>query len=82
MFLQHLKAIVTSVSLFVLEFIILFMSKLIQLRPNESTMRPAKEAYTQTLAKHHTWLVRNGALFAMNFLPCQKTLFNQVGTVS
>ncbi|XP_025191895.1 ceramide-1-phosphate transfer protein [Melanaphis sacchari] len=60
-----------------LEFIILFMSKLLQLQPNDSTKRSAKEAYSQTLAKHHTWLIRNGAMFAMNFLPSQRILYNQ-----
>ncbi|XP_001950705.1 ceramide-1-phosphate transfer protein [Acyrthosiphon pisum] len=60
-----------------LEFIILFMSKLVGLQPNDSTTHSAQEAYSQTLAKHHSWLIRNGALFAMNFLPCQKDLYNQ-----
>jgi len=64
--------------MFILEFIILFMSKLLQLRPNDSTRQSAQDAYSQTLAKHHTWLIRNGALFAMNFLPCQRALYNQV----
>jgi len=66
-----------------LEFIILFMSKLLQLQPNDSTRSSAQEAYSQTLAKHHTWLIRNGALFAMNFLPCQRVLYNQtIGNTS
>ncbi|XP_015371383.1 PREDICTED: ceramide-1-phosphate transfer protein [Diuraphis noxia] len=62
-----------------LEFIILFMSKLIHLQPDDSTKHCAQEAYNQTLARHHTWIIRNGALFAMNFLPCQKVLYKQVG---
>jgi len=57
------------------------MSKLLQLQPNDSTRSSAQEAYSQTLAKHHTWLIRNGALFAMNFLPCQRVLYNQVGII-
>lgn len=60
-----------------LEFIILFMSKLIYLQPNDSTKHSAQQAYNQTLARHHTWLIRNAALFAMNFLPCQRVLYNQ-----
>ncbi|CAI6368562.1 unnamed protein product [Macrosiphum euphorbiae] len=60
-----------------LEFIILFMSKLVYLQPNDSTRHCAQEAYSETLAKHHSWIIRHGALFAMNFLPCQKDLYNQ-----
>ncbi|KAL4149526.1 hypothetical protein QTP88_003459 [Uroleucon formosanum] len=61
-----------------LEFIILFMSKLVNLKPNDSTTHCAQEAYNQTLARHHSWIIRNGALFAMNFLPCQKALYDQI----
>lgn len=60
------------------EFIILFMSKLVHLKPNESTKHSAIESYNQTLAKHHSWLIRHGAKLAMNFLPCQKNLYCQV----
>ncbi|XP_022168135.1 ceramide-1-phosphate transfer protein [Myzus persicae] len=60
-----------------LEFIILFMSKLVHLQPDDSTKHCAQEAYSKTLARHHTWIIRNGALFAMKFLPCQKVLYNQ-----
>lgn len=66
-------------SMFISEFIILFMSKLVNLKPNDSTTHCAQEAYNQTLARHHSWIIRNGALFAMNFLPCQKALYDQVG---
>lgn len=65
--------------MFISEFIILFMSKLVHLQPNDSTRHCAQEAYSKTLAKHHSWIIRHGALFAMNFLPCQKDLYNQVG---
>jgi len=58
------------------------MTKLVHLRPNDSTTPCAQEAYNQTLAKHHTWIIRNGALFAMKFLPCQKDLCNQVGILT
>jgi len=64
--------------MFISEFIILFMSKLVHLQPNDSTKHCAQEAYNKTLARHHSWIIRNGALFAMNFLPCQKALYNQV----
>lgn len=66
-------------SMFISEFIILFMSKLVDLQPNDKTTHCAQEAYSKTLAKHHSWIIRNGALFAMNFLPCQKDLYYQVG---
>lgn len=55
------------------------MSKLLDLEPTESTKHSAIEAYNQTLAKHHSWLIRNGARLSMNLLPCQKNLYNQVG---
>ncbi|VVC40676.1 Hypothetical protein CINCED_3A022085 [Cinara cedri] len=60
-----------------LEFIILFMSKLIDLQPTESTTYIAQGAYSQTLAKHHSFWIRHGAYLAMNFLPCQKNLYLQ-----
>lgn len=64
--------------MFISEFIVLFMSKLCDLQPTESTKGSAIEAYNKTLAKHHTWLIRNAARLAMNFLPSQKTLYHQV----
>lgn len=54
------------------------MTKLIDLKPTESTVRAAQESYSKTLAKHHSWLIRNGAILAMNLLPCRKTLYHQV----
>lgn len=54
------------------------MTKLVDLKPTESTVRAAQESYSKTLAKHHSWLIRNGAILAMNLLPCQKTLYHQV----
>lgn len=54
------------------------MSKLCELQPTESTTKVAQEAYNQTLAKHHPWFIRSGALLAMNLLPCQNTLYHQV----
>lgn len=54
------------------------MSKLVDLQPNESTKHPAQDAYKKTLAKHHSWLIRNGAYLAMNFLPNQRALYRQV----
>jgi len=58
------------------------MSKLVDLQPNESTRHPAQEAYKNTLAKHHSWLIRNGAYLAMNFLPNQGALYRQVGVMN
>jgi len=60
-----------------LDFIILFMTKLLDLQPTDSTVHAAQESYNQTLARHHSWLVRKGALLAMNLLPCQKALYRQ-----
>lgn len=54
------------------------MSKLCKLQPTESTKSSAIESYNETLAKHHPWLIQNAARLAMNFLPCQKTLYHQV----
>jgi len=65
-------------TLFISEFIILFMSKLLKLKPTESTTSAAQEAYNKTLAKHHSWLIRNAARLSMNLLPCQSTLYHQV----
>lgn len=59
----------------------MFMSKLLQLKPNESTTHAAIKSYNKTLANHHTWLIRHGARLAMNFLPCQKNLFCQVSVL-
>lgn len=56
------------------------MSKLIDLEPTQSTTHVAQEAYTQTLAKHHSFFIRHAAYFSMNLLPCQKNLYHQVPT--
>jgi len=53
------------------------MSKLLELQPTESTTSAAQEAYNKTLAKHHSWLIRNAARLSMNLLPCQSTLYHQ-----
>lgn len=68
-------------AVFVSEFIILFMSKLLELQPTESTTPAAQEAYNKTLAKHHSWFIRNAARLSMNLLPCQSTLYHQVNNL-
>ena len=52
-----------------LSFTMLFMEKLSNSPNNEKASSIAANAYTETLAKFHPWLIRKAATFAMYTLP-------------
>jgi len=56
-----------------------FLRKTLTLADEEGTGQTARETYNETLAEHHAWLIRKGALMAMYTLPIKKDLFKQVG---
>ncbi|XP_018577644.1 ceramide-1-phosphate transfer protein isoform X2 [Anoplophora glabripennis] len=61
-----------------LDFIQLFLKKLGDLRDEESTSSACREAYDQTLAKHHPFVIRNGAKVAIYTLPTREILLKKV----
>lgn len=63
-----------SISAFVREF----LAKLSEIESHEKTTAICKTAYNDTLAQHHPWLVRKGALVAMYALPTREQLLNKV----
>ena len=62
----------------ILEFIQEFLLNLSKLSGPEKTTAVCQTAYNQTLAKHHPWVIRKGAVVAMYALPNQDQLLNKV----
>lgn len=54
------------------------MSNLSKLDADAETAPAAREAYSNTLAKHHPWTIRTIASFAMRTLPLKKILVESV----
>lgn len=61
-----------------LEFLSALMLNLSKLDDAAETAPAAREAYSNTLAKHHPWTIRTIASFAMRTLPHKKTLVESV----
>lgn len=61
-----------------LEFLSALMLNLSKLNEDEETAPAAREAYSNTLAKHHAWTIRTIASFAMRTLPLKKILVESV----
>lgn len=61
-----------------LEFISMLMLNLSKLESDAETAPAAREAYSGSLAKHHTWTIRTIASFAMRTLPQKKILVESV----
>ncbi|XP_054739676.1 ceramide-1-phosphate transfer protein [Anastrepha obliqua] len=61
-----------------LEFIYEFLRRLSELNECDKTHTCCKSAYNDTLAKHHPWVVRKGAVVAMYALPTQGELLKRV----
>ncbi|XP_017472488.1 PREDICTED: ceramide-1-phosphate transfer protein [Rhagoletis zephyria] len=61
-----------------LEFIYEFLRRLSELNECDKTHACCKSAYNETLAKHHPWVVRKGAVVAMYALPTQGELLKRV----
>lgn len=65
-------------SIFFLEFVYEFLNSLADLCENDKTHGCCKTSYETTLAKHHPWVVRKGALVAMYALPTKGELLKRV----
>lgn len=61
-----------------LEFVYEFLSRLSELSECDKIHGCCKSAYNDTLAKHHPWVIRKGALVAMYALPTQGELLKRV----
>ncbi|TMW39697.1 hypothetical protein DOY81_015224, partial [Sarcophaga bullata] len=61
-----------------LEFVYEFLNSLADLCENDKTHGCCKTSYETTLAKHHPWVVRKGALVAMYALPTKGELLKRV----
>lgn len=61
-----------------LDFIQVFLKKIGELDDSESTAGACREAYDLTLAKHHPFLIRNGARIAIYTLPTKNVLLKRV----
>lgn len=61
-----------------LEFLSALMLNLSKLDDDSETAPSAREAYSDTLAKHHPWTIRTIASFAMRTLPHKRTLVESV----
>lgn len=49
-----------------------------EIESHEKTSGVCKAAYNDTLANHHPWIIRKGALVAMYALPTREQLLNKV----
>lgn len=68
--------------LLILDFIRVFLQRVSQLEQQDNTSVVCREAYEQTLARHHTFLVKNGAKLAMYALPNRDELLKRVSETS
>lgn len=59
-------------------FTMYFLERLIELQPNDKTSTMALDAYKDSLANHHPWLIRNGAKVAMYTLPYKKDFMKKI----
>ncbi|KAJ8886005.1 hypothetical protein PR048_012211 [Dryococelus australis] len=57
-----------------LEFIREFLKGIGELQDNDKTSGVCQNAYNNTLAKHHPWVIRKSAVVAMYALPTRKAL--------
>lgn len=64
--------------LVVVDFIRLFLKNVGELQEDDNTAHVCREAYEQTLAQHHTFLVRKGAKLAMYAMPTRGQLLKKV----
>ncbi|KAI4490505.1 hypothetical protein M0804_003449 [Polistes exclamans] len=61
-----------------LDFIREFLRQLGELSDTDKTSTCCKDAYNQTLAKHHPWVIRKAAIVAMYTMPTRELLFKKV----
>lgn len=65
-------------SIFIEDFIKLFLQKVSELQDEDKTCGVCQEAYSSTLANYHPWIVRKGATVAMYALPSRGGLLQKV----
>lgn len=63
---------------FVPDFIREFLRQLGELSDGDKTSSCCQDAYNKTLAKHHAWIIRKGAVVAMYAMPTRELLFKKV----
>lgn len=63
---------------FVIEFVYQFLNRLQSVGDDEKAHNVCKSAYTDTLAKHHPFLIRKGAQVAMFAIPTRGELLKRV----
>ncbi|CAL8126914.1 unnamed protein product [Orchesella dallaii] len=61
-------------------FVSMFLGKMDSIGDQDGISRICKDAYAQTLAKFHPWLIQKGAGIAMLGLPTKKDLILKVST--
>ncbi|XP_046747748.1 ceramide-1-phosphate transfer protein [Diprion similis] len=61
-----------------LDFIKEFLRQLGELSDGDKTSACCQDAYNKTLAKHHPWIIRKGAVVAMYAMPTRELLFKKV----
>jgi Glycolipid transfer protein (GLTP) len=61
-----------------LKFIMIFMEGLIRAEDGDPVSHIAQEAYRDSLARYHGWLIRNGAKVAMYVLPTKLVLMERI----
>ncbi|XP_046432065.1 ceramide-1-phosphate transfer protein isoform X2 [Neodiprion pinetum] len=61
-----------------LDFISEFLRQLGELSDGDKTSACCQDAYNKTLAKHHPWIIRKGAVVAMYAMPTRELLFKKV----
>jgi hypothetical protein len=65
-------------SIFIEDFIKLFLQKVSELQDEDKTCGVCQEAYNSTLANFHPWIIRKGATVAMYGLPSRGGLLQKV----
>ena len=62
-----------------LDFLVLFMKKIKEAEASEKTSHLAQNAYADTLANFHPWIIRKAAGVALYALPTREQLLMQMG---
>lgn len=65
-------------SIFIEDFIKLFLQKVSELQDEDKTCGVCQDAYNSTLANFHPWIIRKGATMAMYALPSREGLLQKV----
>lgn len=65
----------------ILDFIRAFLKSVGELKEDEYTGPICREAYEKTLAKHHSFIVKNGAKLAMYTMPTRDQLLKRVSVL-